>query len=413
MTETVDNHVVVVGCGGNIGSHLIPHLARMSEVNRVTLIDRDVYEPANLRTQDIVPSEVGKAKALVQARRLRRIDPTLQVEAIVGPVENVALGRLKSKLILAGVDSRRARQVINEKAWELGTTWIDAGVDGAALLARVSVYFPGSGTACAICGWDQTDFDAVETEYPCSDKENGDSNAEPPATNAPSSVGALAASLQAIECRKVLSGSAGPGGAPTAHGSRGAREILFDAAYGNLYVTALAHNPDCLMPIHGSVAGADSTERADLCSHAARIGEVIGRSIRPVSGRVQGAEPIRLEVIGQPFVTSLTCEKCGTRRPFLKLKASLQRGRRVQSTKCTKCGREMVATGFDTVDELDVDSLSPRTLSLSLNSIGVRRGDVLRVKYAGGSARTIEIGKDEGEPPMDSPPEPQPSRRHG
>ena len=65
MTETVDNHVVVVGCGGNIGASLIPHLARMSEVNRVTLIDRDVYEPANLRTQDIVPSDVGKAKALV------------------------------------------------------------------------------------------------------------------------------------------------------------------------------------------------------------------------------------------------------------------------------------------------------------------------------------------------------------
>ncbi len=412
MPETVDNHVVVVGCGG-IGSSLIPHLARMSEVNRVTLIDRDVYEPANLRTQDIVPSEVGKAKALVQARRLRRIDPTLQVEAIVGPVENVALGRLKSNLILAGLDSRRARQVVNEKAWELGIAWIDAGVDGAALLARVSVYFPGPGGACAICGWTPADFEAVETEYPCTDEENGDPAAEPPATNAPSAIGGLAASLQAIECRKILAGNEGRNETGGGGNSTGvAREILLDAAGGNLYVTRLVFNPDCLMPIHGSAAGADPTDGADVCSHAARIGEVIGPSIRPVTGSAHGAVPIRLEVIGQPFVTGLICEKCGTRRPFLKLKASLHRGRGDQGPKCTKCGQEMVATGFDTVDELDVDSLSPRTLSRSLDSIGVRRGDVLRVKYAGGSARTIEISKDEGEPPTGSQAETQQSRRH-
>ena len=37
--------------------------------------DRDVYEPANLGSQDIEARDVGVRKALVQARRLRRIRP--------------------------------------------------------------------------------------------------------------------------------------------------------------------------------------------------------------------------------------------------------------------------------------------------------------------------------------------------
>ncbi|HEY7545044.1 MAG TPA: ThiF family adenylyltransferase, partial [Blastocatellia bacterium] len=57
--------VILVGAGGNIGSHLAPHLARMPEVGRVTLIDKDFYESTNLRSQDITARDVGKSKAAV------------------------------------------------------------------------------------------------------------------------------------------------------------------------------------------------------------------------------------------------------------------------------------------------------------------------------------------------------------
>ena len=40
--------VIVVGCGGNIGSHLLTHLARMAIVDRIVLIDKDTYEERNL-----------------------------------------------------------------------------------------------------------------------------------------------------------------------------------------------------------------------------------------------------------------------------------------------------------------------------------------------------------------------------
>src|SRR5512139_1182043 len=80
--------VVVIGAG-NIGSHLLQHLARSSVVDRVTIVDRDVYEQKNLLSQDIVRSDIGRPKAVVQARRLRRINRVLEVAAIVDDVENV------------------------------------------------------------------------------------------------------------------------------------------------------------------------------------------------------------------------------------------------------------------------------------------------------------------------------------
>src|SRR5712692_6109386 len=98
--------VVVVGAGGNIGSHLVSHVARMPSVVRITLIDKDTYEPANVRGQDITPHEIGKLKAVVQAKRLSRINSRLNVEAIADAVERVPLGKLRADVILACLDSR-------------------------------------------------------------------------------------------------------------------------------------------------------------------------------------------------------------------------------------------------------------------------------------------------------------------
>lgn len=73
--------VVIVGAG-NIGSHAVPLIARTPEIGRVTIIDRDRYDETNVRSQDIAPADVGRPKALVQARRARRINPALVVTAL-------------------------------------------------------------------------------------------------------------------------------------------------------------------------------------------------------------------------------------------------------------------------------------------------------------------------------------------
>ena len=88
--------ITLVGAGGNIGSHLVPHLGRMPGIGRVTLVDRDIYEKRNLISQDILPGDVGSDKALVQAHRLSAINPNLHVIPVVGAVENMPLGSLRA-----------------------------------------------------------------------------------------------------------------------------------------------------------------------------------------------------------------------------------------------------------------------------------------------------------------------------
>ena len=50
--------VAVVGAGGNIGSHLVTHLARLPRVDEVLLVDPDVYQAENLVSQDIVEEDI-------------------------------------------------------------------------------------------------------------------------------------------------------------------------------------------------------------------------------------------------------------------------------------------------------------------------------------------------------------------
>ena len=55
----------------------------MQGVGYMVLIDHDVYEERNLISQDIASANLGRSKAQLQARRLRRINPALEVHPIL------------------------------------------------------------------------------------------------------------------------------------------------------------------------------------------------------------------------------------------------------------------------------------------------------------------------------------------
>ena len=346
--------VVVVGAGGQIGSHLVPHLGRMAALSRVTLIDRDVYEPSNLRTQDITPHDVGRRKASVQARRLRRINPALRVSAITEAVERVPLGLLRADVILACLDSRRARQYVNQSAWRLGVTWIDSGVEAGELLARVNVYAPGTDSPCLECAWDERDYAALEQAYPCA----GPVGQTYP-TLAPSSLGALAASMQAIECEKILTGQVGRAAV--------GRQVLIGAAHHTHYVTSYRRNPACRFYGH------ETWKVKRLRRRAAEL--TLGRAIELAGRGASGGRPKSLRVEGTPFVRALTCPGCGRSRRLLRLQSRL----RASERKCAGCGRRMEAAGRDLLERLDAAALPKRLLARSLHSLGLRRGDVFSV----------------------------------
>lgn len=349
-------HVVVIGAGGNIGSHLVPHLARTAEISRLTLVDRGRYQSRNARNQEVPPGGVGRLKATSQAARARRLNPGLEVLALAEDVENLPLGALRADLILACLDSRRARQRVNDAASRLGVPWLDGGVLGRALLGRVTRYDPGAELPCLECRWDDADYAALEQAYPCES-----ATPAPPPTAAPSGLGALVAALLALECRKLLCGEA--------VGLLPGSELVVDAAHHRHFVTVARRNPRCRRADHGAwslepLPGGTGTRLGGLFDAARR--------------RVGGNGDLGLRVDGKRFARALLCEDCGATRRVLRLAGSLRQSERA----CRACGGRLALTGFGLVERIEADALSRAERRRPLSALGVRPGEVLSVGTA-------------------------------
>jgi ThiF family len=216
---------VLIAGVGNVGSPLPALLARAG-VGTIRLVDRDVVEEKNLAAQDYRPEDVGRFKADVQVGRLRAQFPTLRVEAHPVDLEDLPLGVAAVDLILGGLDSRRARQVlVGEIAWPLGVPVVDGGV-GDPRLGRVQVFVPGEQAACLECTWGAADYRLASAEYPC--VPGAPASGAP--TGAPAFLGAFTASLMASEAVRLL-GPLTPAPSPTqGRGGAGGEsyEIPFD-----------------------------------------------------------------------------------------------------------------------------------------------------------------------------------------
>jgi adenylyltransferase/sulfurtransferase len=341
-----DKHLVVLGAGGNIGSHLVPLLARLPGVTRLTLVDCDCYEKKNLQSQAISPSDVSQPKARVQARGARRINPRLEVVSIVNRLENVPLGCLRGDVILAGLDSKESRRCANEIAWRLGVPWIDAGVEPSLMLARVNVYLPAADQPCLECAWSERDYAELAAVHPCND-----GAAKTPSTNSPACLGALAAALQAIECQYLLAGQSALIG----------RQVLIEAATHRHFLTAYSLNPKCLFD-HKTWRISSLRQTAQKLSVGAIL--KLGRPSNP---------PAALAFGGRMLVKRLDCPGCGFTRRIFRLQGRLRRGDRF----CARCGREMLSAGFHMKARLSNADLGPGDADRSLASLGLQAGDVI------------------------------------
>lgn len=346
-------HVIVVGAGA-IGSHLLPHLARSPRVSRMTVIDRDCYDAANVLGQDIDLREVGRSKAVVQARRLRRINPRLRVAAVRAAVEDVPLGALRASAIVACLDSRAARMTVNQAAWRLGVPWIDAGIDASGLLARVRTFVPAADAPCLECMWERADYDAVEQTYPCAP-------ASPPAaTAAPSALGALAAALQAIECDKLLSGDSAS--------ALVGRDVLLDARHHKHYVTDYRRNPSCRMPDHD---GWRVTPLRGPCADTT-LADVL-----TLGSTLKGAEEgLWFGVAGQSVATTLRCRSCLASRGTFQLDRHVRRSR----PRCGQCGEHLSVTGASLYDMPPVQSVPDDVRDAPLAELGLQPHDVITLR---------------------------------
>jgi hypothetical protein len=276
---------------------------------------------------------------------LKSINPSLEIQFFADAVERIPLGAMRGDVILACLDSRIARQSVNQFAWRLGIPLIDAGVHADGLLARINLYAPGADAACLECAWDERDYSLLEQAYPCQPQK-----AAP--TNAPSSLGAMAASLQAIECRKVLAGDV----------SFSNHQALINAPHHNHYLTRFGRNPRCRFDHRVWRIEKPSLRLEHTMSDLFKLAN--SRSVY-----------VRLE--SKPFVKRLTCG-CGRAKEMLHLECSLAGSRR----RCA-CGRKMMAAGFDLIEKLEAADLSPAYLRRTLRSFGLRIGDVVSLGSEG------------------------------
>jgi molybdopterin-synthase adenylyltransferase len=359
-------HVVQVGAG-NIGGSLTGLLAHTAGLGKLTIVDHDTYESKNTLNQDITPTCVGEAKAEAMARRARQIRPELDVVAIVARVEEVPLGKLRGDVMLTCVDSRQSRRGSSEIAWHLGMPLVDAGVNAHdGLLARVSLFVPDPDGPCLQCGWDQQDYANLEQSHPC------DARApEAPATNAPLCLGSLAASLQALECMKLLNGEK--------ESVLKGRQVLVDAKGHRHLMTAFRRNQRCRF----------DHQVWDIHRLDSRPGETGVARVLDVGAKGMGGRgPVSLGVEGRAFVRELLCGSCGAGQSLVRLAGRLS----VAEMRCPECGEQMAPVGFSMRRQLGTDE--PGLTGHTLAELGVLGGDILRLETGDGHHAHIEIDCD-------------------
>ena len=127
----LDATAVIVGCGAT-GSALANLLVRAG-VGRVRIIDRDFIELNNLQRQilfdeDDIAANLPKAEAA--ARKLRRINSQVDIEAVVADVNpgNVLDLIGDATVVLDGTDNFTTRFLLNDACIQLALPWVYCGV---------------------------------------------------------------------------------------------------------------------------------------------------------------------------------------------------------------------------------------------------------------------------------------------
>lgn len=133
-------HVLVAGCG-SVGGAIIEPLVRLG-AEHLTLAEPGCYELANLNRQRAWVSDIGRNKALVQAERVREINPFLKAKVIGAGItdDNVEDLTLLSDIIVDGIDVTTHEAIRHKLA-----------LHRHAAMARVPV----------ICGYDIAGVQAV------------------------------------------------------------------------------------------------------------------------------------------------------------------------------------------------------------------------------------------------------------
>jgi adenylyltransferase/sulfurtransferase len=255
------SRVTLVGCGA-LGTVLANSLVRAG-VGHLRLIDRDFIETNNLQRQilfdeDDVAASLPKAEAA--ARKLRRINSTVEIEPVVVDVDRTNILELAgdADVILDGSDNFEVRYIINDAAVKLNKPWVYGGCIGS--YGQSMTIIPGE-TPCLRCV-----FEAAPNPGEAGTCETA--GVLGPIVN-------IVASIQAAEALKLLAGKR-----ETVN-----RELLYVDVWDNttrrIKIAGLLGKVDCPCCQRNKLEWLDG-------AHGAQTTSLCGRNAVQVSHRIAG-----------------------------------------------------------------------------------------------------------------------------
>lgn len=158
--------VMVVGAGA-LGNEVLKNLTLFG-VGNIVIIDFDKIEYSNLtrsilfRTTD---ADKGLYKAEIASKRIKEINPTINVDAICGNLStDVGLGLYRQMDVIIGcLDSLVARILLNRLCFRAGKVWIDGGIGD--LEGQVSAYQLNKN--CYECNLTEEEMKDIKSRMSC------------------------------------------------------------------------------------------------------------------------------------------------------------------------------------------------------------------------------------------------------
>ncbi|HOY32280.1 MAG TPA: ThiF family adenylyltransferase [Bacteroidales bacterium] len=166
-SDKVKNARVMVVGAGALGNEVLKNLALFG-VGNIMIIDFDTIEYSNL-TRSILfresDADKGLFKAEVAAKRLKEINPTINIQYIIGRLAtDVGLAIYRRMDVIIGcLDGNFARLQLNRMCMRAGKPWIDGGIFDLSGTAKV--FSPGRN--CFECELTESAKKVIFDTFPC------------------------------------------------------------------------------------------------------------------------------------------------------------------------------------------------------------------------------------------------------
>jgi molybdopterin/thiamine biosynthesis adenylyltransferase len=139
--KLLKSQVTIVGVGG-LGGTVLEHLVRLG-VGKIRVIDGDDFIDSNLNRQILCNCRnLGKSKVLEAKRRVKRVNPAVEVRCfdfaankgnLIGLIQN-------SHVVVDGLDDIQVRFVLEEACQQSNVPFVHAAVAG--FVGQVTTIFP-------------------------------------------------------------------------------------------------------------------------------------------------------------------------------------------------------------------------------------------------------------------------------